>query len=197
MKKIINIGLAAFMLFAIGACGGKEDGVKSVKIGSQVWMAENLNDASKGGKCHNDKSENCEKYGRLYTWDEAMKACPTGWRLPSDKEWQALVDFAGGKEVAGKKLKAKSGWEKGGNGSDEYGFSALPGGDGRFNDTGNNGYWWSSTKCDECPDYEENDPNGKYAYFLVIGSLMDELLLGESDISEWWCSVRCIKTSEP
>jgi len=66
--------------------------------------------------------------------------------LPSDKEWQMLVDFVGAD--AGKKLKAKEGWDKNGNGTDEYGFSALPGGrgnsDGNFYYVGDYGYWW---KC--------------------------------------------------
>ena len=95
MKKAINIVLAALMVFAIGACGGE----KTVTIGNQVWKAKNLNDASKGGKCYDDKPENCEKYGRLYTWEEAMKACPSGWHLPSNEEWEALVSSAGGMDA--------------------------------------------------------------------------------------------------
>jgi len=151
MKKIINIGLTALMVFVIGACGGKDSGVKSVKIGEQIWMTKNLNDPSKGGVCYEDKPENCEKYGRLYNWDEAMKACPEGWLLPSDEEWQVLIAFAGGKEVAGGKLKAKRGWEKGGDGTDEYGFSALPGGyrsgpEQIFDEIGDFGGWWSATE---------------------------------------------------
>jgi len=109
LKKAIDIGLATMMVFAIGACGGE----KTVTIGNQIWMAKNLNDASKGGKCYEYKSENCKKYGRLYTWEEATKACPFGWHLPSNAEWKALVSFAGGANAAGGKLKAKSGWEKG------------------------------------------------------------------------------------
>jgi len=141
---------------------------KTVKIGEQIWMAKNLNDPSKGGKCYGDKPENCKKYGRLYTWEEATKACPSGWHLPSDDEWQTLVNFAGGDNVAGKKLKAKTGWNNDNEckfdgqvmdtymvidfcGTDDYGFSALPGGcgnsDGRiFYQVGSLGYWWSSTQ---------------------------------------------------
>jgi len=115
-----------------------------VKLGNQVWMAENLKYNAEGSKCYDDKPGNCKQYGRLYNWETAMKACPSGWHLPSEKEWQALVDFAGGRHVAGEKLKAKNY-----KGTDEFGFSALPGGTG--NSTGFRyvdaiGYWWSSVE---------------------------------------------------
>ena len=129
---------------------------KTVKIGKQVWFAENLNFDCKGSKCYNDDPKNAEKYGRLYDWETAKKACPRGWHLPSNEEWNELVDFAGGlgenelAKAAGKKLKAKSGWEddegKSGNGIDKYGFSALPGGGfiHSFDNVGLQGYWWSA-----------------------------------------------------
>jgi len=76
---------------------------KTVKIGEQVWLAENLAFNAPSSKFY-------EKYGRLYDWKTALSVCPKGWHLPSDNEWQALVDFAGGGEVAGKKFKSRSGW---------------------------------------------------------------------------------------
>jgi len=124
-----------------------------VKIGEQTWMAENLNIEIGNSACYDNKPENCQKYGRLYDWETALKACPKGWHLPSDEEWMALVNFAGGDKVAGKKLKARSGWNKAGyrdgNGEGLFGFSALPGGVGNgtnFNHVGNAGYWWSSSE---------------------------------------------------
>jgi len=121
-----------------------------VKINEQIWMAENLNYDAIGSKCYNNDQDNCEKYGRLYDFATAKKACPPKWHLPNPDEWKTLVDFAGGKEVAGKNLKAKSGWEKSGNGTDIYGFSALPGGVGlgdNFGGEGNTGCWLSTDGC--------------------------------------------------
>jgi len=126
---------------------------RMVKIGSHTWMAQNLNFKTGNSWCYDNNDANCGKYGRLYTWETALTACPDGWHLPSHGEWQALVDFAGG-EGAVNKLKSKSGWSEDGNGTDEYGFSALPGGSGYssgdaggdFSHAGNNGDWWSATE---------------------------------------------------
>ncbi|MDR1830671.1 MAG: fibrobacter succinogenes major paralogous domain-containing protein [Candidatus Fibromonas sp.] len=138
---------------------------KAVKIGEQVWMAENLNFNAEGSKCYDDKPENCKKYGRLYGWLTAMKLpsvcgdnncsnqirskhqgiCPDGWHIPSSAELNELMTAVGGKSSAGAKLKAKSGWN---NGTDEFGFSALPGGyvkaDGGFDAIDKSGLWWSA-----------------------------------------------------
>jgi len=122
---------------------------RTVKIGSQTWTAENINNEG-GGKCYKNDPSNCAKYGRLYNWDEALVACPSGWHLPSDAEWTTLENVVGGRSTAGKKLKSKTGWNNNGNGTDEYGFSALPGGygnsDGNFFSAGNFGDWWSATE---------------------------------------------------
>ncbi|MDD3567896.1 MAG: FISUMP domain-containing protein [Bacteroidales bacterium] len=103
----------------------------------------------------NSDAEVLEAYGALYNWFavETGNLCPTGWHVPTDAEWTALTDYVGGASVAGTKLKATSGWNSGDNGTDEYGFSALPGGrrnffDGNFSNVGNFGYWWSSTELD-------------------------------------------------
>ena len=117
----------------------KRDGkkYKTVKIGKQTWMAENLNFS---GNCYDNKLTNCEKYGGLYNWNVAIKVCPSGWHLPSKSEYEELDKAVGGENVAGKKLKARSGWING-NGTDEFGFSALPDGEGSL---GVN--WWSATE---------------------------------------------------
>ncbi|MCL2260816.1 MAG: fibrobacter succinogenes major paralogous domain-containing protein [Fibromonadales bacterium] len=158
---------------------------RTVKIGNQIWLAQNLNFKAADSKCYDNKDNNCTKYGRMYNWEASLKACPNGWHLPSKDEWQTLVDFAGGDEVAGKKLKAKSGWNKSGNGTDEFSFSALPGGngssDGSFDDVGNNGGWWSSSEYNSGSAYDR----GIYYYSEVTN------WNGNNKASLF--SVRCIK----
>jgi uncharacterized protein (TIGR02145 family) len=125
-----------------------------VRIGSQVWMAENLNYQTVGSWCYDDDTSNCAKYGRLYTWDAAMAACPASWHLPSREEWDKLVAFVGGIDSAGTKLKSKSpDWD----GTDDYEFSAMPGGyrgftiiDGSLfcRHLGSKGFWWTTMNYD-------------------------------------------------
>jgi uncharacterized protein (TIGR02145 family) len=136
---------------------------KTVKIGTQTWMAENLNYQTKSGSwCYKNDKFNCDKYGRLYDWKTAKTVCPNGWKLSSREDWDKLVATAGGKEMAGKKLKSKSGWNdykgKSGNGTDDYGFSALPGGTryysyGNFDYAGYRGGWWTATEIDSGKAY--------------------------------------------
>jgi uncharacterized protein (TIGR02145 family) len=141
---------------------------RTVKIGRYTWMAENLNYKPESGNhwCYNYYYPYCKKYGRLYDWETAKTACPAGWHLPSFQDWEYLVKAVGGKRGnadvdfifwldGGKILKAKSGWRwydnqnESGNGTDDYGFSALPGGAyGKYNsffEAGDNGYWWTAT----------------------------------------------------
>ncbi|MCL1966662.1 MAG: hypothetical protein FWF67_02135 [Fibromonadales bacterium] len=139
---------------------------KTVKIGSQVWMAENLNIDLLSSKCYDNKPDNCKKYGRLYDWKTAMKACPSDWYLPNEDDWGDLIQLVnpgcggGGRGCGvcdcvdvGGKLKAADGWNGDGNGTDNYGFAALPGGVGlsgsKFRDAGNGGLWWSSSDSDD------------------------------------------------
>lgn len=134
---------------------------KTIKIGHQVWMAENLNYASSNSWCYDNNSSTCALYGRLYTYETANNVCPSGWHLPSDDEWKQLemaigmsqsdADDSGWRGTnEGTKLKATSGWKSPGNGTDAYGFTALPGGyrssDGTFYNIYYYGYWWSATE---------------------------------------------------
>lgn len=78
-----------------------------IQIGKQVWMAENLNFETKRSSCYYHNPDFCKKYGRLYHWKDAMIACPPGWHLPSQSEWEILIEHLGGYNVAGGKMKSK------------------------------------------------------------------------------------------
>ncbi len=129
---------------------------KTVTIGTQTWMAENLAYKA-GGGCwaYNNDKENVKTYGYLYTWDTAKKACPAGWHLSSKDEWAALVTSLGGESVAGEKIKetGTDHWLKPVSGaSDETGLSVLPGGfrneEGVFYDLGYMFFGWCSSEED-------------------------------------------------
>ncbi len=158
---------------------------KTVKIGSQTWMAENLNYDANGNKCYDNKPANCEKYGRLYNWETASKACPSGWHLPNEGEWELLSEAVGGEEMAGEKLKSKSSWYNNSNGTDEFGFSALPGGggysDGNFGGVDGYSYWWSAA------EYNSNSAWRRYVSY--DGSSMDR----DNNYKFSLFSVRCLK----
>jgi len=137
--------------------------IEGKRLLGKRWMAENLNyQTASGSWCYEDNNSNCGKYGRLYDWNTAKTVCMSGWHLPSRQEWSDLVKFAGGDKKAGKKLKAGSGWnnynKKNGNGTDNFGFSALPGGDrdsdGNFDNAGNYGVWWAATETSEGHAYD-------------------------------------------
>ena len=134
---------------------------KIVTIGKQTWMAENLNyEVKRSGiftnevsNCYDNNPANCDKYGKLYTWSAAMIACPKGWHLPSKSEWESLTTTVGGSSMEGKYLKSINRWNdfegKSGNGTDAYGFAALPGGyrsANSFYEIGYRGYWWTSSE---------------------------------------------------
>ena len=151
---------------------------KTVVIGRQTWMAENLNynPGTGSSACYGNQASSCNTYGRLYDWATAMALppncnydycssqiqsrhrgiCPSGWHIPSNDDWDVLINYAGGSETAGRYLKATSGWNSydgvSGNGTDQYGFSALPGGfgysDGSFYNVGYRGYWWSASETE-------------------------------------------------
>ena len=141
------------------------------KIGGQIWMAENLNYGGTNnniGRYYDDNPDNGKKYGRLYTWEQAIEACPVGWHLPTNEEWQALINFIGGDNIAGAKLKSKSDWKIGG--TDDFLFSALPGGlrfssNGKFYNIGYKGVWWSATKINNTKIYSRGiDYDGIYVF---------------------------------
>ena len=136
---------------------------RTVTIGSLTWMAENMHvnlaDFQYNSWCYGDDNANCAKYGRLYTAYAASEICPAGWRLPAIADWDHLFVSIGCSfdeethswNAAGARLKSKTGWKDRGNGTDDFGFSALPGGlrEGGYSKygfrlAGDGGYWWAA-----------------------------------------------------
>jgi len=163
MRKLL-LTTAAVAAICLAGCGSgtltdKRDGQKyrTVVINGKRWMAENLNYKTDSSWCYENSADSCKKYGRLYDWNTATAACPRGWHLPSNNEWTELYSFAAVSSKAYNALKSKSGWDENGNGADDFGFSALPGGfrspDGSFGNAGSDGLWWTATESDSDSAY--------------------------------------------
>jgi uncharacterized protein (TIGR02145 family) len=159
MKKAIFILVMAIISISnfaqqTGTFKDPRDGkvYKTVKIGSQTWMAENLAyKASSGCWAYKNDQSKVATYGYLYNWETAKNVAPAGWHLPSDAEWETLVNYLGGESVPGGKMKSTTGWNSPNTGAtNESGFNALPAGyrsndDGSFYYLGSSTYFWSSS----------------------------------------------------
>ena len=186
----------------------KRDGrkYKTVTIGSKTWMAKNLNYDTLGSYCFGNDSNKCAKYGRLYTRDAAMKACPAGSHLPTTYEWKRLFNDVGrlddeflftqmdlelvyrmnDSSLVGKVLKSKSGWHDGGSGTDDYGFSVLPAGfryghNGAYSAEGDFSIFWSDSLC----------TNKKDAYAMILSYYHDKVDMYKES-KDMGFSVRCV-----
>lgn len=208
---------------------------KTVTIGTQTWMAENLNYAYKGKTstfdsssfCYDDDPTNCSKYGRLYLWSAAMDSagtwstngkgcgngkfclptypvrgvCPEGWHLPTEEDFRILSRGTGATWDernfyyidAGKYLKSTSGWNDNGNGTDAYGFSALPAGNslqgGPFHQLGYIATFWSATRVIES---NVDDFYSDYAFAMTLYQNSDHAFLSSQHMYVA-SSVRCLK----
>lgn len=184
--------------------------IEVVRIGKQIWQARNLSvDLFRDGEpipqilddeeweqriakgksawsYFDNDLENGNKYGKLYNWwavNDQRGLAPTGFHIPSDNEWTELINFLGGAKEAGTKMKSISGWKKNGNGNNESGFSALPGGKryiaGGF-ESFDQGYWWSSTES-----------NTYMAWFRLIYYIDGEVITNQA-YKDAGMYVRCI-----
>jgi uncharacterized protein (TIGR02145 family) len=161
-----------------------------------IWLT--LNTAA---YCYYQNNERyADTLGFLYNWYAVSsgKLCPDGWRVPSDNEWMQLEGLADTKYDindsiwgklglrgfdAGKRLRSVTGWRKGVTGTDDLGFSALPGGErlSRFVTGGSNGYWWTSTEASQ---------SGAYYRSLIYSF---EPVSRDTHPKRMGFSVRCIK----
>ena len=182
-----------------------------VKIGDLTWMAENLNYSTEASACPDGDSRNCKRLGRLYTWAEAKTVCPEGWRLPTNADFGTLVAAVFGDAAqshdgepgavsnkVGAALKSRDGWFKKGNGSDEFGFNALPAGyrdavlktddgtvtGGKFDGIGGYAYFWSADE-----DAENPESNAYYLFLLFSSGAASLNAFAKED----YRSVRCVR----
>lgn len=182
---------------------------KTVKIGTQTWMAENLNvskfrngdlipeaktteewvKAAPAWCYYNNDPKNEIKYGKLYNWYAMIDPrglAPVGWHMPFDSEWETLNKTLGGIAASGAKMKSTSGWDDNGNGTNESGFSGLPGGsrekEGTFLNMGTMGFWWSTSGS--ASGYISHTLNNVNSYF-GWGESKDNFMAGYS--------IRCVK----
>lgn len=126
---------------------------RTVQIGEHIWMAENLNYRA-SGVCYENSEANCDRYGRLYAFEETRSSCPAGWHVPYEKDWLDFLTTVKGlyPDSASYVLKSTTGWEYGGNGSNALGFNVLPGGyysEGYFSNIGYSAAFWINEPADE------------------------------------------------
>lgn len=178
-----GLGRVTFVEYGTLEIGGLE--YRTVTIGNQTWMAENLQlNVSNSWFYNNDEAtygRNGKNYGRLYLWDAAMGISVAGWHLPTAAEWDELANAIGGSGSAGTKLKSTTDWSSG-NGTDDFGFSCFPAGcrsSGSFVNVDSNAYFWTATDGSSASAYlrgfstgasmESNGNNKtKYAYSVRL-----------------------------
>ena len=197
----MRYGSAFMVFFAVASpfVSSFAESFLTVKIGQQIWMSKNMDvETSEGSWCYDDETENCKKYGRLYTWAAAMKlpescnskkcvesiryphqgVCPAGYHIPTKDEFETLLEYTE------RKIRSNT-WK---SGEDLSGFNLLPSGDraissGRFYFLGSKGYLWSSSEF-----------NRNYSWFLMVDgadAYMDDI----SRLNGF--AVRCIRNVAP
>ena len=215
-SPILNSGLNPEISYGTLKDDRDNQTYKTVAIGTQIWMAQNLNYAdsmetnnlSRSSWCYEKNETNCEKYGRLYTWTAAMNLnsdysqkkwgddsrrqgiCPDGWHIPSGMEWRTLYDYAKshtGNEETWTSLMSTSGWSgNSSGGTDLFGFSALPAGGSYTGDFYNKGIETEFWSSMENEGYNEEE-----MALLFMLSPYEIQLSNEYKDSGW--SIRCLK----
>lgn len=176
---------------------------KWIRIGGQIWMAENLDfEASKGCWVYEDRIKNARKYGRLYNWESAFKVCPVGWHLPTLNEWNVLIKFLeendyGSDSILGSSignaLSSTTEWKEAELLKikvelNESGFNGKPGGHydsdiKKYYDLGERALWWTATEVNK------NEAIALSISLYIFNYSLDD----ETENKEFGLSVRCIK----
>jgi uncharacterized protein (TIGR02145 family) len=190
---------------------------RTVTVGSQTWMAQNLNYQVANSYCYKGEPDKCAKFGRFYTWAVAMDSvgeftpngkgcgymdgencelegnvrgiCPEGWHLPSVDEWRDFINGVGGEFVASKMLRSTAGWKDNGNGSDDYSFLALPAG---LRDDKGNFKYAGETAC----FWTSTESNKRKSYLLLMYSGIESVELDNymNGYEKYYgANIRCIK----
>ncbi len=161
---------------------------KTVQIGEQIWMAENLNFKTEKSYCYKNNQKNCETYGRLYQYEIATKVCPDGWHLPSDQEWMELEVTLG---MAAADTAKGNTWRGTNQGTQlleggKTGFNAKLGGyrnpPSNYFLEGMHTFFWTSTPT----------KNGYRMWYrqMIKGNPQ---ILRHNQMQNWGMSVRCVK----
>lgn len=176
---------------------------RTVKIGDQIWMAENLNYETTSSWTNDSLDKDGSIYGRFYTFDASKKACPDGWHVPTFDEFDELRENAGGVGLAGKNLKTTSGWDKSeegkdGNGTDKYCFGIKASGKSLNKEDGVYGVGkytqlWTSTTFirPEYDNYGNRTDRGRKGYYFPFTS-SDSIQIESNDLTYAW-NIRCLK----
>jgi len=184
MKNLIVFCLIIFHITSFaqqqGTFKDKRNGkvYKTVKIGNQIWMAENLAfKVDSGCLLYDNNVANLKRYGYLYNYQTAKYICPDGWHLPSSMEFESLFDYLGGNDKAYIKLLPTgnsgfnavfSGWFQHGEG---YGFTSGE----------QDAFYWASNKY-----------NATNSYGVYVGSFFEDANVSDYHIDNY-LSVRCLK----
>lgn len=182
-----GLGRVTFVEYGTLEIGGLE--YRTVTIGNQTWMAENLQlNVPNSWFYNNDEAtygRNGKNYGRLYLWDAAMGISVAGWHLPTAAEWDQLANAIGGSGSAGTKLKSTTDWSSG-NGTDNYGFSVFPAGyrsSGSFDNLGSYANFWTAS---------EYSSSSAYSRYFFTGASMNSYYGNKTSNA---FSVRLVKDS--
>ena len=217
-----NLSSSGFGPVSFGEITDERDGhvYKTVKIGNQWWMAENLNyaytkpiknelvDMDSSSICYNNEPDSCAKYGRLYMWEAAMDysndescsdydellttrgVCPEKWHIPSIEEWFTLLNIVNDLAAI---LKSTSGWLDDGNGSDTFGFNVLPAGTGNSNIGKRACYWTPAQYTRQLDEFAPISYCERAQCFCFYSN--NEIITYEDNMKKYAYSVRCVMDS--